>query len=244
MQFDSSKLQQSSILGNKRHPFGIYMTFDSENNVLMSVDAKRKGYEIREVRKLLRLSRYPYRGCICSDGSAINNGRPGMIGSFKVIDTSNFTNSFVSSTIKNCSNNIAELMGLMKAIDIADGTGKPQDIYCDSIIALNWLYQGYHTSEYGDLKLLRAVDRGFLYLKTREPINHRIWWWITKEFGENPSDLGGKTSPVYMMDQFDWLDSKHDDVIQTKVVNIKKLVEARVCSKVSPEPGSLFSEFI
>lgn len=244
MSFDHKKLKTYSLLGNKRHPFGIYMTFDSKNNILMSVDKKRTPYSFYQVTKLLKSARYPKRGCICADGSVINNGKPGMMGSFKVIDTSTFNNLFVSSQIKNASNNISELMGLMKAIDIADGTHKPQDIYCDSIIALNWLYQGFHTSEFGDTKLFKAVDRGYTYLKTREPINHRIWWWRTKEFGENPSDLGGKTNLAYMMDQFDWLDSKHDDIIHTTKTNIRNLVEERKQSKARLMSGTLFLEFL
>jgi ribonuclease HI len=125
----------------------------------------------------------------CVDGSCIQ-GNPGIC-EYRGVDIG--TNEIIFEyNIGKGTNNIAEFLGLVHAIALAEKNNNPVDIYSDSVTAIAWVRGMKARSTYNDSpeanKLMRRAEK---WLMMNEYSNN-IYKWQTKQWGEIPADFGRK----------------------------------------------------
>lgn len=107
--------------------------------------------------------------------------------------------AFHSPQYKSGTNNIAEFLGLVSAIQYLYNNNLPLKIYTDSVTAMAWLRdKSANTTARATGKITEELEilitQAEEYLKTNSNImkNVEVLKWNTKEWGEIPADYGRK----------------------------------------------------
>lgn len=132
----------------------------------------------------------PNKG-LAVDGSS--RGNPGPSG-YKIVDIETGKELF-QIDIGHSTNNIAEFIGLVHALDYALKNGY-DSVYCDSNTAITWvknkvvkttLKNNTNTS-----KSLDIMSRALKHLEKLKNYKPLIQKWETDKWGESPADFGFK----------------------------------------------------
>lgn len=132
----------------------------------------------------------PIKG-LAVDGSS--RGNPGPSG-YKIVNIE--TNEVLFNIdIGYSTNNIAEFIGLVHALDYAIKNDY-DSVYCDSNTAISWVNRKVVkttlTKNEKTTKSLDTMNRAILHLHKMKNYNKLIKKWETSLWGESPADFGLK----------------------------------------------------
>lgn len=132
----------------------------------------------------------PIKG-LAVDGSS--RGNPGLSG-YKIVNIE--TNEVLFNIdIGYSTNNIAEFIGLVHALDYALKNGF-NSVYCDSNTAISWVNKkAVKTTLAKNDKTTKSLDimnRAILHLNKIQNYSKLIKKWETAMWGESPADFGLK----------------------------------------------------
>lgn len=143
-----------------------------------------------EIQNVEKNGQIPTMG-ICSDAAYstktnILSYRLVMIGrgdEIMRVDFKNFTSKYLT--------NIGEFFGLVRAIKYVVDRGLDVPIYCDSMVAIDWVERKQVNTVIQEEGLRRMIKGGLDYLGSLKKMP-RVIKWDTKRWGEIPADFGNK----------------------------------------------------
>lgn len=107
--------------------------------------------------------------------------------------------AFASPILKGGTNNIAEFLGLVHAIEYLNENNLPLVIYTDSLTAIAWVrHKKANTTAHQTGKvnpeIIQRIQKAEQFLKNNKELlkSVKIMKWQTQEWGEIPADYGRK----------------------------------------------------
>lgn len=130
---------------------------------------------------------------LCVDGAF--NGRTGDM-EYRGVWNHNRQVAFASSVIPNGTNNIAEFLAVVEAMQLLQKMGREWPIYTDSVTALSWIRKRQVKSTifsdpFANQELKDRVIKALDWLTENNP-QTPVFKWRTTQWGEIPADYGRK----------------------------------------------------
>lgn len=129
---------------------------------------------------------------LCSDAST-PGGNPGKC-EFRVMDLETRKFLYESPLYFYGTNNIAEFLGVVKALEILHLAGDLRPVYTDSMTAITWVKNKRTSTSIDPLKgseIMLEVNKAIGFLRDND-IKNMVLHWNTKQDGEIPADFGRK----------------------------------------------------
>lgn len=130
---------------------------------------------------------------------SVDGAYNGVVCEYQGVWVDNGQLAFASKRFEGGTNNIAEFLGLVHAMDFLMQQNKPIQIYTDSVTAMAWVRdKKANTTAYitnkatSELSQLIIDAQNFLQHNAQQLRGAKILKWETKQWGQIPADYGRK----------------------------------------------------